>query len=248
MNRVLKECALDEKCAYLSERKQTTHYKIIDQCTLEQCSALIKRGWRRFGSMFFRPICTECSACESIKIDAFNFNFSKSARRVIRKNSHITTVLQHPTLTHAHIDLFNKFHAHMEQKKGWDNQAVTARNYYVSFVHGHSDFGYEMLYFDNERLIAVDLIDILDDGVSSIYFYYDPDYAHLSLGRYSLYRQIMLACERGLRWIYLGYYVEACPSLAYKGEYKPFLMLHGRPNEEQEALWSLPTLLDEAST
>ena len=61
MNRVVKECALDESCAYLQGVAQTTHYKIIESCTTEQCEALIERGWRRFGNMFFRPICRESS-------------------------------------------------------------------------------------------------------------------------------------------------------------------------------------------
>lgn len=239
MNRILKECALDEKCAYIEGNRQTTHYKIIDQCTIDQCSGLIERGWRRFGSMFFRPICAECTACDSVKIDAFNYHLSKSARRVIRKNSHLKTVIQHPTLTQAHIDLFNKYHEHMERRKGWENQNVTARSYYASFVHGYNDFGYEILYFEGEKLVAVDLIDVLDEGVSSIYFYYDPDFAHLSLGRYSLYRQILFARHNGLRWIYLGYYVEQCPSLAYKAQYAPYYMLQGRPAEEDEPVWTL---------
>jgi arginine-tRNA-protein transferase len=240
MNRVLKECALDESCAYLQGLEQTTHYKIIESCTTEQCEALIERGWRRFGNMFFRPICSGCTACESIKIDVKNFRFSKSARRIIRKNSGLAIRIQRPTITHEHLDLFRRYHDYMEERKGWENQPVNARNYYMSFVHGYNDFGYEVLYFDHDKLIAVDLIDLLPDGISSIYFYYDPDYASCSLGKYSLYRQIMLAQKRSLSWIYLGYYVEACPSLSYKKEYRPFHMLRSRPREDEEPDWFLP--------
>lgn len=239
MNRVLKECALDESCAYIKDQRQTTHYKIIDQCSISQCSALIERGWRRFGSMFFRPICSECTACESLKIDADNYRFSKSAKRVIKKNAHLKTVIRRPALTQEHLELFNKYHSHMEEKKGWDNQSVTTRSYYISFVHGYNDFGYEICYYDGDRLIGVDLIDILEEGISSIYFYYDPEYAHLSLGRYSLYRQIMLAQRHGLRWIYLGYYVEECPSLAYKNQYQPTYLLEGRPEEAEAPCWHM---------
>ena len=78
MNSLLKECALDEKCAYISQNSQTTHYKIIERCTKQKCALLIERGWRRFGNMFFRPICQDCTSCESIKIDIANYKFSKS--------------------------------------------------------------------------------------------------------------------------------------------------------------------------
>jgi len=241
MNHLLKECALDESCAYLKGHEQTTHYKIIESCTTEQCAALIERGWRRFGNMFFRPICRDCTACESMKIDAPEFRFSKSARRTLKKCSHFDVHVQHPTMSQQHLDLFRRYHDHMRGRKGWENQPVTPRNYYMSFVHGHGDFGFEILYFDGDTLIAVDLIDVLPEGISSIYFYYDPDYAAYALGRYSLYRQILMARELDLRWIYLGYYVAACPSLAYKGDYKPYYLLDARPEEEHQPRWYLHT-------
>ena len=238
MNRILKECALHESCSYIDGNRQTTHYKIIEECTTVQCEALIERGWRRFGNMFFRPVCLECTACESIKIDVEHFHFSKSAKRILRKNTHFRTIIQKPTMTTTHLELFTRYHDHMSIKRGWENHPINAKNYYMSFVHGHNDFGYEVLYFDEEKLIAVDLIDILPDGISSIYFYYDPDYTKHSLGKYSLYNQILQAKELGLSWIYLGYYVESCQSLSYKKEYAPFLMLDARPAEEEFPTWN----------
>ncbi|MEA1918860.1 MAG: arginyltransferase [Campylobacterota bacterium] len=239
MNRILKECAIDDSCSYLEDQQQTTHYKIIDDCSSSQCSALIERGWRRFGTMFFRPICEDCTKCESIKIDVDNYVFSKSDRRVIKKSSHFNIIIQPPTLTTQHLDLFKRYHDYMQEKRGWDHQNVTAQNYFMSFVQGHGSFGYEVLYFDEERLIAVDLIDVLEEGISSIYFYYDPDYQSYSLGKYSIYYQIEYAKQLGLPWIYLGYYVQECQSLSYKSRYKPYMTLQGRPSEEETYHWSL---------
>ena len=237
MNRLMKECALDEECSYIEGHRQTTHYKIIEQCSSRQCEELIERGWRRFGTMFFRPICKECTACESIKIDAANYVFSKSAKRTLRQNSHFRTVIQRPSVSREHLTLFQKYHDFMEIKRGWENQPVNARNYYLSFVDGYNEFGYEVLYYDGDKLIGVDLVDLLDDGISSIYFYYDPDYASHSLGRYSLYRQIIYAQEHNLSWIYLGYYVEECQSLSYKKAYTPFYRLESRPSEYEVPIW-----------
>ncbi len=237
MNQLLKECALNERCSYLEGFEQTTHYKIIEGCSTEQCEALIERGWRRFGNMFFRPICPDCTACESVKIDAGNFVFSKSARRIIRKNEGLDVRIRRPSMSREHLQLFRRYHDYMRGRRGWENQPITPHNYYMSFVHGYGTFGYEVLYFDQERLIAVDLIDVLPNGISSIYFYYDPDYARRSLGKYSLYRQILLARKYKLEWIYLGYYVAECPSLAYKGEYTPYYMLDARPEESDAPRW-----------
>lgn len=238
MNKLLRECTLDEQCSYLENEQQKTHYKIIENCTTDKCAALIERGWRRFGSMFFRPICSTCTACESVKIDVKNYIFSKSKRRVLKKNRDITLKIQRPSMSQTHIDIFNTYHEHMKYKRDWDGQETTPKNYYMSFVHGHQDFGYEVLYFDKNKLIAVDLIDILPNGISSIYFYYDPAYEAHSLGTFSLLKQIEYAQRYDLDWIYLGYYVKGCQSLEYKASYRPLLTLQERPNEDEAFIWS----------
>jgi leucyl-tRNA---protein transferase len=237
MNRLLRESTNDETCAYLQDAKQTTHYKIIDDCSVTYCEALIERGWRRFGNMFFRPVCAECQACESFKIDVKNFEFTKSQRRILRKNADLEMVMQEPTVTQTHLDLFEKYHAHMKNKRDWSHEKTTPRHYYMSFVHGHGEYGYEILYHIDGQLVGVDLIDILPNGISSIYFYYDPDFDKRSLGTYSMLRQIQIAKNLGLEWIYVGYYVQGCQSLEYKSRYTPYQVLQGRPCDVQEPSW-----------
>jgi len=234
---LVQEFQSQDKCSYLPNKEQLTHYKIIKECSTEESEALIQRGYRRFGHMYFRPICATCNECQSIKIDVANFQFSKSARRVLRKGQHLDIYIQKPSLTQEHLQIFDHYHRYMHHKKGWDYTPTTPQHYFNSFVAGAEDFGYEVLYFEGEKLIAVDLIDILEDGISSIYFYYDPTFAHLSLGKLSLYQQIQLAQVNQKSWIYLGYYVKECPSLAYKAEYKPFVTLQGRPSIHEDAKW-----------
>jgi arginine-tRNA-protein transferase len=234
---ILKEFKVNDKCSYLSGKNQTTHYKVIDNCSALYCQWLIERGYRRFGKMFFRPICSACDECKSIKIDVENFEFSKSQRRVMKKASMIKSYIQKPTLSKTHLELFEKYHLYMKEKKGWEHSPSTAQGYYGSFVDAHNDFGYEILYYLEDNLIGVDLIDILEDGISSIYFYYDPDYTQYSLGKLSLYNQIMFAKNSQKKWIYLGYYVKDCPSLSYKSHYKPYLTLQGRPEIYDNIEW-----------
>lgn len=234
---ILKEFRVNDKCSYLADRNQTTHYKVIEECSATHCQELIERGYRRFGKMFFRPLCSSCDECKSIKIDVKNFEFSSSQRRVIKKAAKIKSYIQRPSISKLHLELFEKYHLFMKEKKGWDHTPSTAQGYYSSFVDGHNDFGYEVLYYLDEKLIGVDLIDILEDGVSSIYFYYDPDYEQYSLGKLSLYNQIMFANKNQKKWIYLGYYVKDCPSLSYKSHYKPYITLEGKPDINEEPKW-----------
>lgn len=227
---ILKEFTIQSSCSYLEGKTQIMHHKMIQNCDTLSCSDLIERGFRRFGKNYFRPICAECQECQSIKIDVDNFEFTKSRRRVLNKASQIRSYIQKPSMTKEHLELFEKYHLFMREKKEWEYSETTPQNYYASFVEGHNDFGYEVLYFLKNRLIGVDLIDILDEGISSIYFYYDPDFMQYSLGKLSLLNQIIFAKRAKKRWIYLGYYVKDCPSLAYKSEYKPYLTLLGRPS------------------
>ena len=215
---LLKEFLLNDKCSYLQDKEQTTHYKVIDDCDAMQCQELIERGYRRFGKMYFRPICSECDECQSIKIDVNNFKLSKSGRRVMKKASFIKTIIQTPSMSQAHLDLFETYHLNMKDKKGWEHSQTNPQSYYSSFVDGHNGFGYEILYFDEDKLIGVDLIDILENGISSIYFYYDPNYMKYSLGKLSLLYQIEFAKAQQKEWIYLGYYVKDCSSLSYKAD------------------------------
>ncbi len=235
---LIREFLHHDRCSYLDGKNQTLHYKVIDNCSKECNHTLVEMGYRRFGKMYFRPICPACDECKSIKIDVKNFQFSKSKRRVLKKAKDIQIAIGSPTITYEHLELFKKYHKYKEQKSGWEYHEVTYNGYYSSFVDGAYDYGYEVLYFHNQKLIGVDLIDILPNGISSIYFYYDPDYSSYSLGKLSLYYQIIMAKERGLDWIYLGYYVKDCPSLSYKAEYKPYKTLQGRPNNFSEAYWS----------
>ena len=234
---LLRETISDDKCSYLDDAKQTTHYKIINNCSTEYCEQLIERGWRRFGSMFFRPVCGECNKCESLKINVRDFIYSKSQRRIRRKHTATKMHIRKPKVTQEHLDLFEKYHLHMKDKREWAHSKTDAKHYYASFVHGHGDFGYEVLYFIENKLVGIDLVDILPNGISSIYFYYDPDYEAYSLGTYSMLQQIQIAKDNNLDWIYMGYYVQECQSLAYKSRYTPYQILQGRPEDETPPTW-----------
>ncbi|MDD3505656.1 MAG: hypothetical protein PHX65_03800 [Sulfurimonas sp.] len=162
---MLKEFRVGDKCSYLSDKNQTTHYKIIEECSTSYCQNLVELGYRRFGKMFFRPICATCDECKSIKIDVTNFKFSSSQRRVVKKAAEIKSYIQRPTISKSHLELFEKYHLFMKEKKGWDYSPSSVQSYYNSFVDAHNDFGYEVLYFFEDKLIGVDLIDILQDGI-----------------------------------------------------------------------------------
>lgn len=235
---VVEFSTLPSKCAYLEDKKSKMQYKYIKGCSFKYNDFLVKRGWRRFGEYFSYPQCDECDECLSVRIDAKEFRFSKSVRRVLRKNQDCTSIIcKRPSVTRDHVDLYNKYHSYMKQKRDWKHFELSLHAYYELYVNGYNDFGLEFLYFCKGKLVGVDLVDEVSDGLSSIYFFYDPDFAYLSLGRYSIYQQIIYALTKGKRWIYLGYYVEKCQSLNYKSSYKPLEVLLNNPKLKQDPIW-----------
>lgn len=236
-SRIVEFSTLEAKCAYLDNKRMRMEYKFIENCPTLLNQKLIQRGWRRFGEYYSRPKCVECKDCLSLRVDALNYEFTKSARKTIRKNSATRILIQKPTLTRMHLNLYEKYHSFMEKKKGWKHYSLSPNSYHELYVCGAMEFGREILYFIDNKLVGVDLIDILSDGISSIYFFYDPEYAHLSLGRFSLYQQILIAQTNKLPWVYLGYYVEKCPSLSYKADYKPYEIMQNEPSLEDLPTW-----------
>jgi arginine-tRNA-protein transferase len=230
-------CMLDYECAYIEGNSVRMNYKHIENATQAYNTALISRGWRRFGCYYFHPICNGCNECKSIRVDAKNFKLRKSQRKAIKRNKDTEIIIQKPTLSQAHIDLYNKYHAFKQEKDNWSHRNISPREYRENFVEGAHDFGKEVLYIKDDKLIGVDLIDILDDGISSIYFYYDPDYPELSLGTYSLLYQVELAKVLELQWIYLGYWVDGCKAFAYKPKFQPQEILDGFPAVDTISKW-----------
>ncbi|SFV54548.1 Arginine-tRNA-protein transferase [hydrothermal vent metagenome] len=215
------------------------NYKYVAEASSTFATAVIARGWRRFGNYFFHPICEGCDACKSIRIDTKHYKYSKSQRKSIKRNQDTEIIVQKPTLTQDHLTLYNKYHSFKAETDAWKHRKISQREYQENFVEGAHEFGKEVLYIRDKKLIAVDLIDILDDGISSIYCYYDPDYASLSLGTYSLIYQIKLAKVLDLPWIYLGYWVDGCKAFAYKPRFQPQEILHGFPDVQHTPEWKI---------
>ena len=232
-------CMIDYPCAYLPGRQVRMYYRHIEQATPAFSSAVIRRGWRRFGKYFFYPICNGCNACKNIRIDVAAFKPSRSQRRVIKRNRATRIVVQKPTNTPDHIALYNKYHAWKALKDDWRGASITPHEYYENFVGGAHEFGKEALYIHDNRLVGVDLFDLVEDGISAVYFYYDPDYARLSLGIFSLLYQIDLAKRLGLKYIYLGYWVDGCKAFAYKEQFQPEEILDGFPGLDEVPEWKV---------
>ena len=228
---------IDEPCAYMPLKKMTINHREVDVVTMGFVSKATNRGWRRFGRNYIYPQCASCNECKSLRIDVLACKYSKSQRKTINKNEHTKIVAKEPMATQEHINLYNKYHTYKSKKNGWSHTNISREEYYETYVNGAFEFGKELRYYIDDKLVCVDLIDILEDGISAIYCYYDPEYLHLSLGRYSLLYQIDLAKNLGLKWVYIGNWIEGYKDFEYKENFKPLEVLENFPRISEKAIW-----------
>jgi arginine-tRNA-protein transferase len=236
-SQVLEFIEEDKVCSYFEDRLSDIRYKYMESCTAYEQMAMLERGWRRFGNMHFVPICKDCDACKTIRIDVKNFHFTKSQKRILNKNKETTVYIQKPTVTYEHLTLFNKYHKKMQHKKNWYENKIDVQEYHNSYVNGAHDYGKEILYFRENKLVAVALSDMLSGGISAVYCYYDHDYDYLSLGKFSILAQISIAKKANIPYVYLGYWIKDHFSMGYKENYKPFEELINRPNLDEKTIW-----------
>jgi len=230
-------CMDDTECAYIPGKRVRMNYKQIDVVSKTFVTAAVQRGWRRFGRNFIYPVCFGCTECKSLRINVEKFKYGKSKRKTINRNEETKILIRDPSVTQERLDLYNRYHAYKAKIDGWPHHDMSMKEYYDNYVAGAHDFGKELLYYIDDKLVCVDLIDILDDGISSIYCYYDPNYPRNSLGTYSLLYQVKLAENLGLNWVYLGYWVKGCDAFVYKESFQPLEILEGYPRIFEKPKW-----------
>ena len=227
-----------KKCSYFNDKLSDIEYKIMDHCSSSDAFAMLERGWRRFGQINFVPVCRNCTECVSIRIDVKNYKFTQSDKRVFKKNNNTDFYIQKPSMSVDHLALYNKYHSNMLKKKHWPHKNITPGDYYNSYVDASKNYGREILYIRDDKLIAVAICDFFTKAISSTYCYYDHDYESLSLGKYSILLQIDIAKQNNIPYLYLGYWIKDHYSMGYKDKYKPFEHLVNRPSLTTKPIWS----------
>jgi arginine-tRNA-protein transferase len=222
MESVFHYVAPPQPCHYLPDQVARMEYELVKGVTPAEYMARMAAGWRRFGAMLFRPRCRHCTACQSLRVPVDRFRPDRSQRRAARANDgQVEIRVGRPGVTPAKLDLYDRFHAFQAEAKGWpEHPARDALSYAQSFVDNPFPTQ-EWRYFLDGHLVGVGYVDDLPAGLSAIYFFYDPDHRHRSLGTWNVLNLIRAARDRGLPHLYLGYYVAGCPSMEYKGRFAP---------------------------
>lgn len=215
-------------CEYLPDRQWSLNYEVVGELTPSEYEARLKEGWRRFGYSLFRPVCSSCRMCQSIRVRVAAFRPDRSQRRTWAANEgQVELRIGEPRATRDKLDLYDRFHLFQHGHKGWPiHEHTTASDYIESFVD-HPFLTEEWCYFRDGRLIGVGYVDALPAGLSAIYFFYDPAEREHSPGTFNVLSILREGAARNLPHVYLGYYVEGCRSLEYKARFRPNEVLDG---------------------
>ena len=226
-------------CSYLPSENAALDFRIAVDVTAEELGALLARGWRRFGPQYFRPGCASCHACVPTRVPAVTFRPSRSQRRARQRASSLTRIVQATRVDQERLDLYARWHRHREGHRGWEPSALDKHRYATEFAFPHPSVR-EVCFRDpslDGGLVGLGIVDEVPDALSAVSFFWDPEHAPPSLGTAHIVALIDDAVARGLAHVYLGYRVEACPSLAYKGHFRPQEELIGRPGDDERPTW-----------
>jgi arginyl-tRNA--protein-N-Asp/Glu arginylyltransferase len=212
-------------CPYLpgqQERKVFTHLMGHDARALN--SQLSQGGFRRSQNIAYRPACDGCNACMSTRVPVASFDWTRSFRRVLRRNQDLVTTVVAPQAKTEHYELFRAYvdtrHADggmadmsvLDFASMVDETVVDTRLIEFRVARAHERGG---------ELVACMLVDLLADGLSLIYSFYDPSLLERSLGTHMILDSITRCQRLNLPYLYLGYLVQGSRKMAYKSRFLP---------------------------
>lgn len=216
-------------CPYLpgrEERKVFTHLPLSDGAAIND--ALTQIGFRRSQNIAYRPACERCEACVSARIPAADYPFSRSERRALERNGGLSRHLVEAEATMEQFDLLRRYLLARHAEGGmadmtWPDyvamvEDTSARTHLIEYRAKAEDRG-------PGDLVACVLVDVLGDGLSLVYSFYDPDLAKRSLGSFMILDHIVQAQISGLPYVYLGYWVAGSSKMDYKSRFRPIEVL-----------------------
>mgnify|MGYP005838299633 CR=1 FL=1 len=208
-----------QPCPYLDGRRERKLFTALQGEAAQQLNdGLSKQGFRRSQNVLYRPACADCAACLSARIDVAAFTPSKSQKRGLRRNRHLR---RHASAAWATEDQYALFRRYLEARHADGGMADMDAFEFAAMIEETPVRTRVVEYTDpeTEKLLAVCLTDVLDDGLSLVYSFYEPDLPRRSLGSYVILDHVAAARDAGLPYVYLGYWVPGSPKMGYKAQF-----------------------------
>ena len=207
------------ECSYLDGRQAITLFADpLARIDKDLYSALSAVGFRRSGTHIYRPYCQTCTACIPVRIPVTAFVPRRRHKRVLKRNEDLTVRRCRPALTEAYFQLYDRY---ITTRHSDGDMYPASRDQFQSFlVDGRPEASFFEIR-DSDRLLGVAVADELNDGLSAIYTFFDPEEQARGLGVFAILQLIDQTRALGLEYLYLGYWIKQCQKMSYKMEYKP---------------------------
>jgi leucyl-tRNA---protein transferase len=211
----------EHDCPYLADKQSKTVFlnpEIEPQLSIYQW--LIEKGFRRSGEHIYRPQCEQCNDCISIRISPKTFIPNKQQKRCAKKGTRFITKVSNAKFDLEHYQLFENYITARHQD---GDMYPTSEKQYKEFVLSDWSNSQFLDFYapTTNNLIASCVFDRLENGLSAIYTFFDVEYSKFSLGRLAILKLLDLCQSNQLDYVYLGYWINQCQKMSYKGEYRP---------------------------
>lgn len=208
----------EHPCGYLPRISRSICLDPEQEISPRILSLLSRQGFRRSGGLLYRPHCPSCNACVAVRVAVQRFRPSRSQQRIIRRGAKLQVSEHLPASSDEYYRLYERY---IRGRHADGSMYPPSPEQFGDFLARPLPFTRFYEFRLDSRLLAVAVSDLLEDGLSAVYSFFEPDDRHFSLGRYMVLWQIRHAQQRKLPYLYLGYWIGESRKMNYKMDYRP---------------------------